>query len=365
MLDILIFLFGFLFVLTVIVFIHEYGHFWAARRSGVYVEVFSIGFGQELFGWNDKHGTRWRFSAIPLGGYVRMRGDKDPSGIPDAAAVNEEGSFMSASLASRAFIVSMGPIANFILGISIFAVVFMLMGKAFTPPVIDELIEGSAADQAGLQIGDRILTVNGYAVDDFNDLRMYVAESPGRELIFTVDRDGRVSDIPVTPARIIDECRGAEYGQLGVVSRSGEVRQLGFGASIMAAVEESYTLSLAMLRGLGRLITGQANKGEMGGPVKIAEITGEAAQNALDERGFIQFLILIAALSINLGFVNLMPVPALDGGHLVFFGLEAVMRKPLSPKYQEWIMRLGIAFLLTLIVMFTFFDVMSWVTSPC
>ncbi|NBR40307.1 MAG: hypothetical protein EBT93_12965 [Alphaproteobacteria bacterium] len=158
---------------------------------------------------------------------------------------------------------------------------------------------------------------------------------------------------------------GAEYGQLGVISRSGEIRSLGFGASIMAAIEESYTLSLAMLRGLGRLITGQANKGEMGGPVKIAEITGEAAQNALDERGFIQFLILIAALSINLGFINLMPVPALDGGHLMFFGLEAVMRRPLSPKYQEWVMRLGIAFLLTLILMFTFFDVISWVTSPC
>lgn len=365
MLDTLIFLFGFLFVLTVIVFVHEYGHFWAARRSGVYVEVFSIGFGQELFGFNDRHGTRWRFSAIPLGGYVRMRGDKDPSGIPDADAAKQEGSFMSASLASRAFIVSMGPIANFILGIAIFATVFMMMGKAFTPPVIDELMEGSAADQAGLQIGDRVLSVNGYQIDDFNDLRIHVAENPGRELIFTINRDGRVSEMPVTPLTIIDECRGAEYGQLGVISRSGEIKQLGFGASIVAAMEESYTLSLAMLRGLGRLITGQANKGEMGGPVKIAEITGEAAQNALDQRGFIQFLILIAALSINLGFVNLMPVPALDGGHLVFFGLEAIMRRPLSPQWQEWMMRLGIAFLLTLILMFTFFDVVSWVTSPC
>lgn len=365
MLDIVIYITGFLFVLTLIVFVHEYGHFWAARRSGIYVEVFSIGFGKELFGWYDRNGTRWRFSAIPLGGYVRMRGDKDPTGIPDPDKSHEDGSFMGASLGRRAFIVAMGPLANFILGIAIFAIIFMTIGKPIAPPIVDDLIEGGAAEQAGLIPGDRILSINSYAVTDFNDLRMLVAENPGRELTMLVRRDGSEMNILVTPRVITEECSGAQYGQLGVINTSGEINQLGFGQSVVAAGKESYLLSMAMLRGLGRLVTGQANKGEMGGPVKIAEITGAAAKQAVEERGMVRFFLLIAALSINLGFINLLPVPALDGGHLTFFGLEAVMRRPLTPALQEWIMRIGITFLLSLILLVTVFDIFSWVTSPC
>ncbi len=239
MLDIVIYITGFLFVLTLIVFVHEYGHFWAARRSGVYVEVFSIGFGKELFGWYDRNGTRWRFSAIPLGGYVRMRGDKDPTGIPDPDKSHEDGSFMGASLGRRAFIVAMGPVANFILGIAIFAIIFMTIGKPIAPPIVDDLIEGGAAEQAGLIPGDRILSINSYAVTDFNDLRMLVAENPGRELTMLVRRDGSEMNILVTPRVITEECSGAQYGQLGVINTSGEINQLGFGQSVVAAGKES------------------------------------------------------------------------------------------------------------------------------
>jgi len=365
MLDFVIYITGFLFVLTLIVFVHEWGHFWAARRSGVYVEVFSVGFGKELFGWNDRFGTRWRFSVIPLGGYVRVRGDKDPSGIPDPDQSHEKGSFMGATLGQRAFIVAMGPIANFILGIAIFAIVFMTIGKPIAPPVVDDLVKDGAAEQAGLIPGDRIISINAYRITDFNDLRMLVAENPGRELTMVIKRDGREMDMSITPSVITEECSGAQYGQLGVINTSGEINTLGFGQSVVAAGKESYLLSMAMLRGLGRLVTGQANKGEMGGPVKIAEITGAAAKQAVEERGFVRFFLLIAALSINLGFINLLPVPALDGGHLTFFGLEAIMRRPLTPAFQEWIMRIGIAFLLSLILLVTVFDIFSWVTSPC
>ena len=365
MLDILVILAGFLGILTLVVFIHEWGHYWAARRCGVVVEVFSIGFGRELFGWNGRDGTRWRFSAIPLGGYVRMLGDSGVASLPSQGARRQAGSFMSASLASRAFIVAMGPIANFLLGMAIFAAIFFTLGKPITPPIIDDLTPGGAADTAGLLPGDRILAVNGYGVDDFNDLRLHVAENPERTIALTIRRDGRDFGISVIPEAVRDECGRVLYGRLGVMSHNGEMVQLGLVASITAGVEESYTLSLAILRGLGRLITGQANQSEIGGPIKIAEITGMATKQAVRDQQIVRLLLLIAALSINLGFINLLPIPALDGGHLAFFGLEALMRRPLSQGVQEWVMRLGMAFLLSLILLVTFFDILSLTTAPC
>ena len=365
MLDILLILAGFLGILTLVVFVHEWGHYWAARRCGVVVEVFSVGFGRELFGWDGRDGTRWRFSAIPLGGYVRMRGDSGVASIPSQGAARQQGSFMSASLASRAFIVAMGPIANFILGAAIFAAIFFTLGKPITPPIIDDLTPGGAADTAGLLPGDRILSVNGYGVDDFNDLRLHVAENPERAIALTIRRDGRDFGISVIPDAVRDACGRVLYGRLGVMSHSGEMAQLGLTASIGAAVAESYALTLAIMRGLGRLITGQANQGEIGGPIKIAEITGMATKQAVRDQQIARLMLLIAALSINLGFINLLPIPALDGGHLAFFGLEALMRRPLSRTVQEWVMRLGMAFLLSLIILVTFFDILSLTTAPC
>ena len=355
MLDTLINISAFLLVLTPIVFIHELGHFWAARRAGITVEVFSVGFGSELLGFTDSKGTRWKFSAIPLGGYVKMVGEHSTSGTRELP-----GSFSAASLPKRALVVAMGPIANFLLGIGIFAVIFMVSGKAFIPPVIGAVAEGSAAEIAGLYPDDQIIEINGYSVKEFRDIRSHIVENPGREINVVIMRRGNERIIPVTPAVIIDECAGIEYGQLGVSGVGGEVRRLGIFNSVIAAGQESYAMSHAMLRGLGRLVSGRANKGEIGGPIKIAEISGMVAKRGVDA-----FFIWAALLSINLGLVNLLPVPVLDGGHLVLFGIEAVMRRPLSHAVRGAVTRTGMALLLTFILLVTVFDILSIIETPC
>lgn len=358
--DFLMNIIAFLIVLTPVVFFHELGHYWAARRSGVTVEVFSVGFGPELFGRNDKHGTRWKFSAIPLGGYVKMAGDADATSAPSEDGATMAGSFQSASLRAKAFIVAMGPIANFILGILIIMGVYIGFGKITVPTIVGDVQQGSAAEVAGLEIGDEILAVDGSRVHNFSTLKTYIFESPGKPLLLTVDRGGREVDLEITPDTVEDKCMMASYGRLGVVSVAGELKSMGPIEALMEASVDSFTMSLAMLRGIGRLVTGNANKGEIGGPVKIAEISGRVAN-----QGLISFAMFVAIISINLGLVNLLPVPSLDGGHLMFFGLEGVMGRPISPKVQEMIMRAGMALLLSLIVLVTVFDITNVFMSEC
>ncbi len=358
--EILTYIIAFLVMLTPVVFFHELGHYWAARRSGVTVEVFSVGFGPELFGLTDKHGTRWKFSAIPLGGYVKMAGDADATSAPTQEGAMLEGSFQSASLKAKAFIVAMGPIANFILGIVIIAGVYIAAGKVIISTEVGDVQSGSAAETAGLVPGDLILAVDGSKVHDFNTLKTYIFESPGKPITLTVKRDGRDVDLPVVPDTVEDACLMTSYGRLGVVSVQGELRAMGPFEALTTASVDSFTMSLAMLRGIGRLASGNANKGEIGGPVKIAEISGKAAN-----QGLISFMTLVAIISINLGLVNLLPVPSLDGGHLMFFGLQGIMGKPIPPKIQEILMRAGMALLLTLILLVTVFDVTNVVMSEC
>lgn len=351
---------AFLLVLTPVVFIHELGHYWAARRSGVIVEVFSVGFGPELFGFTDKHQTRWKFSAIPLGGYVKMAGDTNAASAPSKDAMSVKGSFQAASLKAKAFIVAMGPIFNFILGVVIITGVYIGFGKISTPTIIDGIQEGSAAETAGLKIGDRITGVNGYSVSDFSELKTHIFENPGQPIVIEVNRDGRNMAFDIIPDVVEDKCMMVAYGRLGVVSQRREIKALGPIDALVNAGYDSVTMSLAMLRGIGRLASGNANQGEIGGPVKIAEISGRVAS-----QGLISLAMFVAVISINLGLVNLLPVPSLDGGHLMFFGLEAIMGKPLSLKAQEMIMRGGMALLLSLIVMVTFFDIASIFMAEC
>ena len=358
--DFIISVLAFLLVLTPVVFFHELGHFWAARRSGVKVEVFSVGFGTEIFGRTDRHGTRWRFSALPLGGYVRMAGDGDAASAPTEGAAARPGNFQAASLGARTFIVAMGPIANFILGIAIIAAIYIGFGKVVIPNVVGEVVAGGPAAEAGIEAGDRVVSVNGHDVGSFGDFRALVFENPGRSLAFVVDRDGRTLNLDVTPSVIDDRCLGATYGQIGIRSVGGELPRYGVAESVTLASVDSFKMAIAMLRGLGRLASGNANKGEIGGPVKIAEISGRVAT-----QGFISLAMFVAVISINLGLVNLLPIPALDGGHLMFFGLEKLMGGPLAPKLQEWIMRVGIALLLGLILALTFFDILGSVTKQC
>ncbi len=360
MIDLEIFLYpiAFLAAITIVVFFHELGHYWVARRSGVEVEVFSIGFGPEIFAWQAKNGTRWRVAALPLGGYVRMRGDENAASMASEGAVHMPGSFSGAPLLSRIAIISAGPLANFILGIILFALVYTVVGKAFIPPHIGEVMPETAAAEAGLQEGDKVLSVNGRSVRDFAELRSLVFESPEKELLFEIDRFSNVKVIAVTPRPIYIESLKITAGQLGVRSAPGIFRKLGLYEAAVTASGDTVHLTSMMLRGLGRLVSGSGSQSEIGGPVRIAEFAGDAAR-----QGLASFLIFTAVISINLGIINLMPVPVLDGGHLLMFIFEGIRGKPLPKQLQGVLMRGGMALLLSLMIVVTFFDLFRVVSS--
>ena len=345
---------GFLLLLTPVVFFHELGHYWAARRAGVVVEVFSIGFGPEIFGWTAKStGTRWRFAAIPLGGYVRMRGDENVASAPSAGADAVKGSFAAASLGWRILIVAAGPVANFILGILLFALVYMTFGKIEIPAEIGEVMPDTPAAVAGLQEGDIVTEIGGVSIRNFADMRGLVAESPGRALAFVVLRDDRRVDLTVTPEpRYIEEL-DLNIGFLGVRSTSNITHQrLLPGSALVAGTSDAFYNGVMILRGLARLGKGQMQAAEVQGPIGIAKISGSALQ-----QGIVPFILLTALISINLGLINLLPVPALDGGHLAFFFYEAIAGKPLPLAAQAVLMRFGMSLLLALMVVVMFFDV--------
>ena len=345
---------GFLLLLTPVVFFHELGHYWVARRAGVVVEVFSVGFGPEIYGWTSgKTGTRWRIAAIPLGGYVRMRGDENEASgaAPDAEKV--PGSFAGASLGWRSAIVLAGPVANFILGILLFALVYMTVGKVTIPAEIGEVMPETAAAEAGLQPGDLVTDIDGITVRDFSDLRGLVVEAPGRPLEFTILRDGRPVTLTVTPQPRFNEQMQVYIGLLGVKSSGGGMRErLLPGSALVAASSDAFRMSVMILRGLARLGRGEMQAGEVQGPVGIAKISGSALQ-----QGLIPFVLLTAVISINLGLINLLPIPALDGGHLSFFLYEALFRRPIPLIVQGILLRGGISILLALTVVLVVFDV--------
>lgn len=346
---------GFLLLLTPVVYFHELGHYWVARKAGVVVEVFSIGFGPEIYGWTSKKtGTRWRIAAIPLGGYVKMRGDENAASTPSAASGTAvPGSFSGASLAWRFAIVLAGPVANFILGILLFAMVYATVGKTMLPAEIGEVMPDSAAQVAGLQQGDIVTRIDGVSIRDFNDMRGMVVESPGKELVFEVDRGGANLQIPVTPMTRYSEQLQINIGLLGVKSIAGGTRERLWPVSaVIAGTSDAFHMSAMMLRGLARLGRGEMQKGEIQGPVGIAKISGTVLQ-----QGLVPFIILTAVISINLGLVNLLPIPALDGGHLAFFLYEAIAGRPLPEMVQGLLLRGGIAILLTLTVVLVVFDI--------
>ena len=338
-------------MLTPIVFIHEFGHYYVARKNNVVVDVFSVGFGPELYHWIDKNGTRWRIGALPLGGYVKMRGDDNAASMMSESSRSMQGSFASASLKARMAIVAAGPAMNFITGILLFALVYMVAGKIVMAPLVGHVEENSPAAVAGLQEGDLITAVNGAMIDDFASLKGFVSENPNKELLFTIDRFGDELTLPVVPEEVCSEEMRLTYGRLGVHSVQGEMRQLGFFESIAQGATDTVAFSHAMVRGLGRLVTGNLNRGEIGGPVKIAKISGDAAR-----AGWVAFVFWAALISLNLGLVNLLPIPALDGGHLMLFAVEGVMRRPLSDKVQATLLRAGTAFLMSAMILLIFYD---------
>ena len=387
----------FLLVLTVLVFVHELGHYLAARWCGVRVEVFSVGFGPELFGRTDRAGTRWKFSAIPLGGYVKMLGDMDASSRPDpdyaqnaapdgtaapadgASPIDLEHAFPSKSVGQRAFIVAAGPLANFLFAAVVLAILFATAGHPLPRSIVGQVVEDSPAAEAGLQTGDVITAIDGTAVSRFQDLLVAVpaagepiaAEEPRRSLSFAdyqrivrgetvrpvtldVSRDGRAWTVDVTPA-------GRTF--IGSSGQETAVYRIGVGVNmepygvVDAAVEGAYEtvrLSWLTLAFLGNLITSGDGAEDLGGPIRIAQLSGDSAQG-----GALNLLWFIGILSINLGLINLLPIPVLDGGHLLFYAAEALRGRPLGPRIQEYGFRIGLALVLTLIVFATWNDLVN------
>ncbi len=351
----------FLAILTVVVFVHELGHYLVARWNGVRVEVFSIGFGRELFGWNDKHGTRWRFSILPLGGYVRMFGDADAASRPDGTALTPEEqqvSFHHKRVGQRAAITAAGPIANFIFAIVGLALLFMIVGQVVTPAVIGGVVAGSAAEQAGLRAGDKILSANGETVERFQDLQRIVRMSQDERLDLVIDRDGdrRNATAQLRTAEIKDARGNVQQARLlGVQAPQGTTEVVRYGPSeaTWQAAKQVYGFVALTLSEIGRMVsTGDADN--LGGPIGIARGAGQAAELGLDTVAFYTIL-----LSINLGLINLFPIPLLDGGHLMFYGLEAIRGRPLGPKAQEFGFRIGFFLVFALMLFGTSNDLVS------
>jgi len=355
----------FLFVLTLVVFVHELGHFLVGRWCGVDVQTFSIGFGRELFGFTDRHGTRWRFALIPLGGYVKFSGDADAASAPDDAAVQrmtpEERarSLPAQSIGERAAIVAAGPIANFLLAILIFAGTTFLFGKQVLIPRVDAVVAGSAAETGGLKAGDIVIAIDGHRVDSFSEMQRIISTRPEERLTVTVDRNGSTLDLPVTPA--LSELKtpvGTQHiGVIGVRAspKPEDWTTQRFGAidSLRMGVSETWFVVARTYDYIAKLLKGRESTDQLSGPIRIAQVSGLVASSG----GLLGLINLAAILSVSIGLMNLLPVPMLDGGHLMFYLYEALRGRPLSPRAQEIGFRLGLALVLMLMLFVTWNDI--------
>jgi regulator of sigma E protease len=361
---------GFLLLLGPLITLHELGHYLVGRWCGVKADIFSIGFGKELAGLTDRHGTRWRISLLPLGGYVQFKGDMNPASIPDSeaiAAADEEeraGSFHHATLGRRALIVAAGPVANILVTLAIFAGFFMAIGypvakDADVQLTIASFPENSAAEKAGIQIGDRIVAVEGEKVEKLLDVQQAVMAYPDQQIEVRVERDGRPLDFSFkTMSMEVTDRFGnpSRVGLLGIQVAEAETEFVaqGLASSVGHAVEETGRMTAMMVTGIKQIVTGQRSVKELGGPIKIAKYSGE--QLSL---GWLAFVNFAALISLNLAFINLLPIPGLDGGHLAFYAAEAVRRKPVGPRGMEWAYRTGMALVLMLMLFVTFNDLIS------
>jgi regulator of sigma E protease len=348
----------FLIILSVVVFVHELGHYLVARWAGVRVDVFSIGFGPELFGFNDRAGTRWKFSALPLGGYVKMHGDADAtSSTVDLAAVPDPDSFPAKNVWQRMAIVGAGPVANMLFAIVVLGLLFATVGRPFTPAVVGEVQPDSAAAEAGLEPGDRIVAVDQVSLESFEQLQGIVRVQPEVPLTFTIERDGQPLDLVATPRETTIEDRFGQVHKIGLIgiSRSGvEFRRSSPAFALIEGGVEAYRLVAGTLAALGQIVVGSRTTEELGGPLRIAQMSGEIAKD-----GVVPVIWFTAILSINLGLINLFPIPLLDGGHLVMYGIEALRGRPLTERSQEVAFRFGLVVVLSLMVFATWNDLVQ------
>ena len=358
----LVTIFAFLLVLGPLVLVHELGHYLVGRFFKVKVDAFSIGFGKELFGWNDKRGTRWKLSALPLGGYVQFAGDMNAASMPGPmdegmTAEEREHIFHFRPLWQRALIVLAGPLTNLFVAVAIFASFNMIYGKVVALPVIAGFAESSAAQSAGMKVGDRVIAIDGAAITGFEQIREKVVPFPGETVAILAERDGRQLQFSV---RIADKVVKDEFGNeshiglLGIGAGKVQIVPVGPVESVSLGFSQSFGIMRLMVTGIRQIIVGDRSVKELGGPIKIAQYSGEKFT-----LGWPEFVWFAAMISINLAFINLLPIPALDGGHLAFYAAEAVRRKPLGARSQEWAFRTGLALVLALMLFVTVNDLVS------
>ena len=355
----------FIILILVVVFIHEYGHYYFAKKYGVGVTDFSIGFGQEIIGWNDKSGTRWKICWIPLGGYVKFFGDRNVFSQADQEKIlekynkeDQEKLFVLKPLYQRVLIVFGGPLANFLLAIVIFFSIYTFIGKDFTPAVINEVQNDSPAMIGGLKQNDIILEIDGNKVNSILDVSKYITTSTSEFIDFKVERFDQEYLLKVKPNIILsDDNLGNKVNKrivgikLGAYNNEINHVKLGPTQALIHSVKEVYFVSISSLKYIGTMIKGTGDSSQLGGPIRIAKITGQVA-----EIGLLPFISIMAYISISLGLINLFPIPLLDGGHLMFYAFEKILGRPLSQKTQEGFFRIGMFLLLSLMFFTTFND---------
>ena len=356
---------AFFLVIGPLVFVHELGHYVAGRLCGVKADAFSIGFGREIAGYTDSRGTRWKLGWLPMGGYVKFAGDMNPASQPTAewlALPPEERArtFQAKSVWQRFFIVFAGPLTNFIVAIAIFMAFFAAYGVPRTPSVISAVMPNSPAAQAGLQAGDRIVSIGGRPVQTFDQMADFIRFRPDERLRLRIERDHARRSLYVTTAATIERDRfGNEFrkGSIGVMSGPQVVEPVSLAQLPVEATRQTIGIVRTMVDTLGQIVTGRRSVKELGGPIKIAQVSGQQAS-----LGILNFVMLMALISINLGFINLLPIPMLDGGHLVFYLFEGIARRPVPEKAMEWAFRSGLAVLLSFMIFVTLNDILSLTT---
>ena len=353
----------FLIAITVLVFVHEMGHYLVARWCGVRVEVFSVGFGRELWGRTDSRGTRWKLGWIPIGGYVKMFGEMLPpaggrAAEPGPSAAEERVSFHTKALWRRAAIVFAGPFANFLFAAVLMAGIFATVGELSTPANVTAVVEGSAAERAGLKPGDVIRRIDGTEIDRFEQVARIVRMSAGIRLEIEVERGGRLIALVAVPDEVRQEGFGGsqKIGRLGISRSGGGVTVVRHdpGEAVLRGVAETFRIIGEIFRAIGQMLSGARDASDLGGPLRIAQISGDVWQ-----AGLLSMVAFVATLSINLGLINLFPIPLLDGGHLMFYAVEAVTGRPPGERVREYGYRMGIAMLLGLMVFVTWNDLLQ------